>query len=228
MSVLGDLLEIPSDLLSLFKSYPEVRCLYYRASSLRKKPNIVSISNLSMPHREIVRELYPNDRHKIGQIWSLEDCDSVLHYKKYNLEEYFLIKENIPRIIEFGKIAHYLYLERDWHLINFLFSGSWSTSISDLVIWDKSSFGINPILFKKHSLGVEYLEYYYLEAEEVKDLAELIQDFGDEIVCENLQHVSNYLTTPSCFLHAKELCDSIKNFYCKVANNENSVLIKIN
>jgi hypothetical protein len=119
MSVLGDLIEIPSDLLNLFKAYPEATHLYYRASSLRKKLNIVSISNLSMPHREIVRELYPNDRHKIGQIWSLEDCDSVLHYKKYNLEEYFLIKENIPRIIEFGKTAHYLYLGRDWHLGDF-------------------------------------------------------------------------------------------------------------
>jgi hypothetical protein len=228
MSVLGDLIEIPSDLLNLFKVCPEARYLYYRTSSSRKKPNIVSISNLSMPHREIVRELYPNDRHKIGQTWTLEDCDSVLHYKKYNLEEYFLIKENIPRIIEFGKIAHYLYLGCDWHLINFLFSGSWSTSISDLVIWDESSFGINPILFMKHTLAVDYSEYYYLEVDEVKALVELMQDFGDEIIHENLKLVSDYLTTPSCRLRAKELCDSIKDFYCRVANNENSILININ
>jgi hypothetical protein len=109
-----------------------------------------------------------------------------------------------------------------------LFSGSWSTSIPELVIWDKSSFGINPILFMKHTLAVDYSEYYYLEVDEVKALAELMQDFGEEIICENLKHVLNYLTTPSGCSHAKELCDSVKNFYCKVANNENSVLININ
>ena len=227
MSVLGDLIEIHPNLLELFKTYPEAISLYYSASNLRKKPNVISISNLSMEHREIVRELYPNDRHKIGQTWSLDDCASVLRYKKYNFEEYFLIKENIPKIIEYGKIAHYLYLGRDWNLINFLFSGSWSTAISDLVIWDKSSFGINPILCKKHNLGVENPEYYYLEVDEVKTLTKLIQDFGDELICENLKQVSYYLTSRSGLLYTKGLCNSIKNFYCKVAENKNSILICI-
>ena len=228
MSVIGSLLEIPPSLLELFKIYPEAKYLYYRASSDREKQNIGSISKLCMSHREIAREIYFNNRHKIGQILNSKDCESVILYKKYNTEEYFMVKDHICEIIEQGKISHHLYLGRNWDLINFLFSGSYSTSIPNLVIWNKSFIGLNPILFKQHSLGFDGLEYYYLEVEEVKTLSELMQDFGDEIIHENLKHVLDYWPKIPDILWVKDLCDSVKDFYLKVEENENSILIGIN
>jgi hypothetical protein len=241
MSIIGNLIEVPPGFLDLFKVYPEARSLYYRASNSRRKSNIGSISSLSTSHREIVRELYPNDRHRVGQIWNLDDCKSVSRYKTYWLEEYLLIKEDIPEIVEYGKIAHHLWLGQAWHLISFLFSGIISMEISELFIWDQKSIGINPILFRKNMLEVGDLVYYYLEIDEVKTLSKLIQDFADEIICENLKHVINEHASihwvsrygfdiwedNSWLLEVNDLCNSVKDFYFNVADRENSVLISI-
>ncbi len=240
MSVLCNLIEIPQDLLDLFKIHREAERLYWRASNSREEPNIGSISKLSMPQREVVRELYPSDRHKIGKVWNLGDCNSVLWYKTYKPEEYLEIRESIPKIIEYGKTCNYLELGRAWHLVSFLFSGSRSYQLSDLVIWGGSSIGINPILYKKHILDRELSEYY-LEVDEVKTLAELMQDFGDEIVCENLKQIvdrhrfiyfiSRYKVDTwkdeSSLSLVKDLCNSTKDFYCRVADRGNLAIVKI-
>jgi hypothetical protein len=226
MSVLCDLIEISPDLIELFKAYPEARYLYYRASGHRNESSINSISNLSIPHREIVREIYPSDHHKIGKTINLNDCESVLSYKRYHLEEYLLIKDNISTIIEQGKTALYLYLGSNWDLVSFLFGGVFDPNTSDLVIWNKSNFGLNPIEFRKHFLETEDLDYYYLNVDEVKILVDLIQDFGDEIMYENLKNVSVHWEN-TCLLCVKDLYDSVKDFYINVADHENSVLINI-
>jgi hypothetical protein len=227
MSVCCNLIEISPNLLELFKAYPEARHLYYRASSSRHRSSIDSISNLSIPHQEIVREIYPGDRHKIGKIINLDDCESVLSFRKYFPEDYFLIKDNISTIIEQGKTALRLDLGREWELVSFLFGGSFNPNTSDLVIWSKSNFGLNPILFRKHSLGIEDPEHYYIKVDEVKILVDLMQESGDEIMYENLRHVSARWKYISCLLCVKDLYASVKDFYMNIAERENVVLINI-
>lgn len=113
--------------------------------------------------------------------------------------------------------------------------------ISELLIWDQESIGINPILFRKHMLEFGDLAYYYLEIDEVKTLSKLIQDFADEIICENLKYIFNKYSSihwisryefdiwkdDSWLVEVNDLCNSVKNFYLDVAEHENLVLVSI-
>jgi hypothetical protein len=243
MSLNGNLLEIPRDLMDVFKIYPEVRFIYYRAANTREEPKIESISKLSISYKEIIKELYPDysDRHKVREIWSLEDFRSVLRYKSCRLEEYLSLIEYIPKIVEYGKISNHLELGRTWDLLNFLFSGTNYPDRSEYIIWGKAGLGIN-LIRSGQLLEVDDLEsVHYLDVAEVKNLAELIQDFGDEIVFENLKRViyhhkeiywiSRYrvdFQDESWILIVEGLCNSLKNFYFEVAKRENAVFISIN
>lgn len=240
MSILWDIIEVPNDFFNLFKNHRKARFLYYRASKTREKLNISSISKFSQEQSEIVREIcevYPNHSHEIKQIWNLDNCKSVLQYKANHFEEYPKIQEHIPRIIEYGKICHHIYIGRSWHLINFLFSGNNSTKIDDLVIWNQPILGINPILYKKHILESGMPERYYLTINEVRILSELMQDFGEEIISENLKRirdkykslysVSRFYYKEEGISQAKNYGNGTKDFYCKIADRNNCIIINI-
>lgn len=72
----------------------------------------------------------------------------------------------------------------------------------------------------------------------MKTLAELIQDFGDEIISENLKRIkdeykslywiwSYSLKDESSLSYVRELCDGVKDFYFQVADRNNNIIINI-
>lgn len=241
MSINCDLIEVPEDLLNLFRVNRQAMYLYYKAAYSRNEPNIHTFKKIPRKQQHLVKEicqLYPQEYDRIKQLWNLANCQSVLGFKTNHSDNYFAIKRLIPKIIEFGKNSKHLELGRCWHLFNYIFSVTTEMQATKLVEWDRPNLGIHPICYQAHPLNLGIIERNYLTVAEVKTLSELMEEFGKDIVTENMKlicdrhkaiyslHQDNF-NDESWVTWAKEWCNGIQDFYRQVAENQNAVIIQI-
>ncbi len=241
MSINCDLIEVPEDLLNLFRVNRQAMYLYYKAAYSRNEPNIRTLEKIPRKRKHLVSEicqLYPQECDRIKQLWNLINCEAVLRYKTNYPDNYEAIKPLIPKIIEAGKNNKHLELGRCWHLFNYIFSGTTEMQATKLVEWDRPNLGIHPICYVANPLNLGITERNYLTVAEVKTLSELMEDFGKDIVTEDIKLIcdrqraiyslrQDNFNDESWVTWAKEYCDRIQDFYRKVAENHNAVIIQI-
>lgn len=241
MSISCDLIEVPESLLNLFKQYHKAMSLYYDASYARKETAICNLKKIPRKQKHLVKDicqLYQKECDRIKQDWSLKDCQCVIKYKEQYLEEYPATKQQIPTIVNYGKISIHLHLGRTWDLVNYLFCGAIEMKDEELISQNAPIIGINPICYRKHILNSEMADKHYLTQDEVKEVSELMQEFGDDIVYESIKTIEQrrkLIYTRSredtednqWIASVLKSCKEVKNFYIQAASRSSAIVVNI-
>lgn len=234
MSVLGLLTQIPPQIFSKADKVPSVLDIFFQVFPVEHdEPKLESLDKLLPERIELLQEILSIPRRAIGN-WTFEDLDILARYKVRHLEDYRHVLSDLPAIIDAGKHRRCLEINKEWHIINFLFSGDKSDKVTSALSMDEEEFHkINPILCGTEVVG--HLHWYYVNSAEVKSIAHALSTFPQDLIQFRFQQIVNKKTSiypgifrgEDCYEWLLELCKDIQKFYYDAASQGNLILIRI-